>query len=305
MPDSNWKDFIKNRKKTPPTPKLVRKPDAPEEAVKTIKEAPKQDKPKPVRTTPPAIGYEKILVKCGHEVAFELYEDKKDKYREQRRAKALSLDCKACRLKKQIDMQETALKRKKEKRVKVDKALFGWYQPKKVPRLPHGSRIVFDPYDAEKKKWHGSLFVLIGVEDKQFGPFADSSLFKLQHRLYMEYLKATNQEVILDPEGESKEEIKEASDIKIAEVEPILAEEVPKGKYQHFKGGLYEVIGVALHSETQEELVTYRSLSEDNKLWVRPKSMFLTIFNANGTPTPRFKYLGPVLKITKEETSNV
>ena len=52
------------------------------------------------------------------------------------------------------------------------------------------------------------------------------------------------------------------------------------GKYQHYKGNFYEVIGVAHHSETLEELVVYRALYNhevygDNSLWVRPKTMFL------------------------------
>ncbi len=69
------------------------------------------------------------------------------------------------------------------------------------------------------------------------------------------------------------------------------------GKYQHFKNGkLYEVIGTALHSETQEEMVIYKALyhSEQfghNQLWVRPKKMFLEYVNYNGVQIPRFKYL--------------
>lgn len=52
------------------------------------------------------------------------------------------------------------------------------------------------------------------------------------------------------------------------------------GKYQHYKGNFYEVIGVAHHSETLEELVVYRALYNhkvygNNSLWVRPKAMFM------------------------------
>lgn len=68
------------------------------------------------------------------------------------------------------------------------------------------------------------------------------------------------------------------------------------GKYQHYKGNFYEVIGVARHSETLEEMVVYRALyySEkfgENSLWVRPKKMFLENININGKEIPRFKFI--------------
>ena len=46
------------------------------------------------------------------------------------------------------------------------------------------------------------------------------------------------------------------------------------GKYRHFKGGLYEVIGMASHSETLEEMVVYRALYGEGGLWVRPATMW-------------------------------
>ena len=69
-------------------------------------------------------------------------------------------------------------------------------------------------------------------------------------------------------------------------------EPVP-GRYRHFKGGEYEVIGVATHSETQERLVVYRPLYNDSSLWVRPVAMFLETVTHNGEIVPRFTYLGP------------
>ena len=50
---------------------------------------------------------------------------------------------------------------------------------------------------------------------------------------------------------------------------------IPAGTYRHYKGNLYEVIGVAKHSETEEPLVVYRALYGEFGLWVRPREMFL------------------------------
>ena len=69
------------------------------------------------------------------------------------------------------------------------------------------------------------------------------------------------------------------------------------GKYQHHKGRFYEVIGVARHSETLEELVIYKALYDSkefgkNALWARPKKMFLEDIERNGKVIPRFKFIG-------------
>ncbi|MDA3839991.1 MAG: DUF1653 domain-containing protein [Patescibacteria group bacterium] len=69
------------------------------------------------------------------------------------------------------------------------------------------------------------------------------------------------------------------------------------GKYKHYKGKFYEVIGVAHHSETLEELVVYRALYNipelgDNALFVRPKKMFMEKVDDDGKKVSRFKYLG-------------
>ena len=65
--------------------------------------------------------------------------------------------------------------------------------------------------------------------------------------------------------------------------------EIKPGKYQHFKGKFYEVIGIAKHSETMEELVVYRALYGDRELWVRPKNMFLESVEVDGKTIPRFR----------------
>jgi hypothetical protein len=69
-------------------------------------------------------------------------------------------------------------------------------------------------------------------------------------------------------------------------------QQILKGKYRHYKGNLYEVIGVARHSETEEELVVYRALYGEGGLWVRPKEMFLETVFSQGKPLGRFEYLG-------------
>jgi len=63
------------------------------------------------------------------------------------------------------------------------------------------------------------------------------------------------------------------------------------GKYRHFKGGEYEVVGVAKHSETLEPLVVYRALYGRRGLWVRPAKMFLEKIDHNGEKIPRFKFI--------------
>lgn len=68
--------------------------------------------------------------------------------------------------------------------------------------------------------------------------------------------------------------------------------EIKPGKYRHFKGNLYEVIGVARHSETQEEMVVYRALYGEYGLWVRPAAMWTGTVDRDGYHEPRFQYIG-------------
>jgi hypothetical protein len=62
----------------------------------------------------------------------------------------------------------------------------------------------------------------------------------------------------------------------------------PTGRYRHYKGGEYEVIGVARHSETHEPLVVYRPLYNDSGWWVRPHAMFFGTVEIGGVVQPRF-----------------
>jgi hypothetical protein len=63
------------------------------------------------------------------------------------------------------------------------------------------------------------------------------------------------------------------------------------GKYRHYKGKEYEVIGLAKHSETLEEMVVYRALYGDNELWVRPLKMFTETVKVDGKEISRFEYI--------------
>lgn len=65
------------------------------------------------------------------------------------------------------------------------------------------------------------------------------------------------------------------------------------GHYRHYKGNSYTVIGVARHSETEEELVVYRPEYGERGLWVRPIAMFLESVEVDGELVPRFTYLRP------------
>lgn len=70
--------------------------------------------------------------------------------------------------------------------------------------------------------------------------------------------------------------------------------QLPSGKYRHYKGTLVEVIGLALHSETLEEMVVYKKIEAHNghpagTIWVRPLKMFVETVNIEGREVPRFE----------------
>ncbi|MDR3453650.1 MAG: DUF1653 domain-containing protein [Rhodoferax sp.] len=62
----------------------------------------------------------------------------------------------------------------------------------------------------------------------------------------------------------------------------------PPGRYRHYKGNLYEVVGTARHSETLEPLTLYRALYGERGLWVRPAAMFNEDVVIDGVAQPRF-----------------
>ncbi len=69
--------------------------------------------------------------------------------------------------------------------------------------------------------------------------------------------------------------------------------DVPPGRFRHYKGNEYTVLGVARHSETGEELVVYRAEYGEFGLWVRPKAMFLEMVRQGEVDVPRFRRVGP------------
>jgi len=65
------------------------------------------------------------------------------------------------------------------------------------------------------------------------------------------------------------------------------------GRYRHYKGKDYIVLGVARHSETEEQQAVYRTDYGDRSLWVRPLAMFQETVEIDGQPRPRFQYVSP------------
>ena len=74
-----------------------------------------------------------------------------------------------------------------------------------------------------------------------------------------------------------------------------MTDQIQKGFYEHYKGKRYEVLDVAMHSETMEPMVVYKALYKgdfpEGTLWVRPLTMFKENVIVNGKPEPRFRLL--------------
>ena len=68
--------------------------------------------------------------------------------------------------------------------------------------------------------------------------------------------------------------------------------EIKPGKYRHFKGNEYRVLGIAHHSETLEEMVVYQALYGEHGLWVRPAHMWTETVDRDGYHGPRFTWIG-------------
>jgi hypothetical protein len=107
----------------------------------------------------PFVGFESLVVRCGHTEEFGLLPEGKDRFREDRRQKAIGRDCRACREKKRLEQEEASQRRRAEKeRRRIQQAAQVKSPGPEGGRLPDGSR--FDvSYDAEKQRWSGTLTV--------------------------------------------------------------------------------------------------------------------------------------------------
>lgn len=71
-----------------------------------------------------------------------------------------------------------------------------------------------------------------------------------------------------------------------------MPDDLRPGRYRHFKGGEYELLFVATHSETREPMVVYRALYGEGGVWVRPAAMWQEQVDRDGYSGPRFVYIG-------------
>lgn len=81
--------------------------------------------------------------------------------------------------------------------------------------------------------------------------------------------------------------------------------EIKIGRYRHYKGNEYTVLGTARHSETLEDLVVYRQEYGDRGLWVRPRQMFSETVKVDGRDVPRFQPSVPTSEPAGEDLKNI
>src|SRR5579875_795877 len=80
---------------------------------------------------------------------------------------------------------------------------------------------------------------------------------------------------------------------------------IQPGRYRHYKGNEYTVVGMSRHSETLEEMVVYRQEYGEHGMWVRPKQMFSETVKVDGRDVPRFQPLGPSSEPVGENVKNI
>ncbi len=84
-----------------------------------------------------------------------------------------------------------------------------------------------------------------------------------------------------------------------------MTNEFKVGKYKHYKGFDYQVLHVATHTETGEELVVYQSLYGGMEIWVRPLDMFTETVTVDGAEQPRFKYIDSIKLIIEDSITDM
>lgn len=139
------------------------------------------------------------------------------------------------------------------------------------------------------------LFYLFLFFDKRGGYPVSSRLFGFCGFSSPDALTQTAEETSdgCAKETSSPEQGGDGATAKETDATPKRAENPPTpGRYRHFKGNEYEVLGVAHHSETLEEEVVYRALYGEGGLWVRPLANWNTPATRDGQPVERFTYLG-------------
>lgn len=132
---------------------------------------------------------------------------------------------------------------------------------------------------------NGFLTDLLSGEKLQVNGYSNISIPPFSSRIMV--LNDGSFELDLPEQSEIKAEAESAPKTE-PELQPI---SVRRGKYRHFKGGEYQVIGIAKDSETLEEMVVYQALYDNNSLWVRPKKMFEEIIEQDGKKLRRFEPL--------------
>jgi hypothetical protein len=141
-----------------------------------------QHSAKPTRQSPPSIGTEKLVAKCGHPITIDLYA--KDPFRDGRRQKATSRDCPACRQARAAADVVAAAERRTKKVAKK-----GW---RTRPRLPDGARFTA-VYDAVATQWDGTLTIGGAVFERRAG-----GLKKLLDRLDDAYRETSPPLIVVD-----------------------------------------------------------------------------------------------------------
>ena len=135
---------------------------------------------------PPIVAYEDVVAACGHPEKFGLFEDRKDKFRKDRRKKVTDRPCKACRERKRLEEEEAIKMRKEEKKQRAEEAKAAQPQQEKqaghLPeRLPNGAKFEV-VYDATRTQWTGTLTI-----GEQVFTGSAGGVFKLLNRLDRQY----------------------------------------------------------------------------------------------------------------------